>query len=180
MVHDGSTHDGSHKLPVREPGGSALPPTSPRLLGRCGPSSAWDAERQRANAPVMSNEVKGRTSLEVLRRSLGERLKVWRIAGGLTQAQLATRIGYSRSAVAGAESRAQGTARDFWVRCDAVLGAGGVLVAHYRRIVAAREREVFERAREAEAEREEKIRQWRASMNLPDETVVFVDPPVYY
>jgi regulator of protease activity HflC (stomatin/prohibitin superfamily) len=61
-----------------------------------------------------------------------------------------------------------------------VLGAGGVLVAHYRRIVAAREREVFERAREAEAEREEKIRQWRASMNLPDETVVFVDPPVYY
>ena len=105
---------------------------------------------------------------------------MWRLAAGLTQEQLARRIGYSRSAVAGAESSGQGTARDFWMRCDAVLGAGGVLVAYYRRIVAAREREVFERARLAEAERDERIRQWRAEMELPDETVIFVDPPVYY
>jgi len=61
-----------------------------------------------------------------------------------------------------------------------VLGAGGVLIAHYRRIVAAREREMFERARRAEAERDERIRRWREEMNLPGETVIFVDPPVYY
>jgi len=160
---------------------SELPPTSPRLLGGYGTSSAGHAQRRRrANKPVISEEDKGRRSPELLRRSLGERLKSWRIAAGLTQAQLANRTGYSRSAVAGAESSGQGTARDFWVRSDAVLGAGGVLVAHYRTIVAAREREMFERARRAEAERDEKIREWRAEMNLPDETVIFVDPPIYY
>jgi hypothetical protein len=54
------------------------------------------------------------------------------------------------------------------------------LLASYRRLVAAREREAFEQARRAAVERDEKIRQWRAEMNLPDETVIFADPPVYY
>ena len=118
-------------------------------------------------------------SLELLRGSLGERLRVWRIAAGLTQGHLGRRIGYSRSAVSNAES-GDPPARDFWVRCDAVLCAGGVLLASYRRLVAAREQEAFEQARRAAVERDEKIRQWRAEMNLPDETVIFTDPPLYY
>jgi len=177
MLQDGSPD----RLPVREPGMSELPVTSPRLLGRgSAASTAGAAERQRANVSLVPSEDVREQSREQLRASLGKRLKTWRLAAGLSQQQLASRIGYSRSAVAGAESSGQGRARDFWVRCDAVIGAGGVLIAHYRKVVAAREREVFERARRAEAERDERIRLWRAEVNLPDQTVVFVDPPVYY
>lgn len=60
-----------------------------------------------------------------------------------------------------------------------MLGAGGVLVALLRRIAAARDREALSEARREEVERDEKIRQWR-EMNLPDETVIFIDPPLYY
>jgi transcriptional regulator with XRE-family HTH domain len=136
-------------LPVREPGASALPPTNPRLLGGCGsllPSP---------DAVLVSKEDAGRPSVDQLRRSLGGRLKMWRVAVGFSQQQLAARTGFSRSTVAGVESGSRRTARDFWVRCDAALGAGGVLLARYRVVVAEQERESRDQARQAEAECED-------------------------
>ena len=172
----------THKLPVREPGGSELPPTSPRMLGGSGSSlPSRDVEGGRASGPVLPDEDAGRSGADQFRRSLGRRLRVWRVAVGLSQQQLASgRVGFSRSTVAGVESGRRRAARDFWVRCDAVRGAGGVLVACYRRVVAERERESSGRARKAEAGREERVRQRRAEMGLPDDTVIFTDPPLYY
>jgi hypothetical protein len=139
------TDDRSHELlPVRKPGGSVLPPTSPRMLGRWG----------RPSAPVMPDERAGRPGMDVLRRSLGRRLTVWRVAVGLSQRQLASRIGFSQLTVAGVESGNRRAARDFWVRCDSAPGAGGALIASYRRVVVAQEQEFRERADKAEAERE--------------------------
>ena len=65
------------------------------------------------------------------RRSLGDRLAQLRMAAQLSQSQLAPLIGYSRSTIATAETGQRTAARDFWQRCDQVLGSGGVLTCRY-------------------------------------------------
>lgn len=60
-----------------------------------------------------------------LRRELGRDLKARRQAAGLSQPQLASRTGYSRSTVATLESATGGAAaRAFWEKCDAVFATG--------------------------------------------------------
>lgn len=54
----------------------------------------------------------------------------------LSQLALAAQVGYSRSAVAGAESGAFVPTRDFWQRVDKALAAGGTLVARFDRFAA--------------------------------------------
>lgn len=70
----------------------------------------------------------GSAEIEKSRRALGSRLAEHRRAAGLSQHQLAGLIGYSRSAIATAETGRRPAARDFWQRCDQVLVTGGVLV----------------------------------------------------
>jgi hypothetical protein len=60
-------------------------------------------------------------------RALGRQLAASRQAAGLTQQQLARLVVCSRSAVANIETGRQHSGRDFWARCDQVLGTGDAL-----------------------------------------------------
>jgi hypothetical protein len=56
-----------------------------------------------------------------LRKELGRALKTARASAGLVQRELAHKVGYSRSRVAGAEG-GDYVSQQFWERCDVVLG----------------------------------------------------------
>lgn len=99
-------------------------------------------------------------------REAGEALARWRAAARLSQTQLASRIGYSRSQVAGAERGSQRTAEGFWRRCDEVLGANRALLTAYSKIDAARQAKQQETARQAEAQREARLERWRAQQGV--------------
>jgi DNA-binding transcriptional regulator YiaG len=60
----------------------------------------------------------------------GQRLKQRRRTAGLSQTELARRIGYSRSTISDAEAKGVGAAA-LWERADLELGAGGELVVLY-------------------------------------------------
>jgi transcriptional regulator with XRE-family HTH domain len=68
-------------------------------------------------------------SVAVMLRELGRQLAALRREAGLTQHDLAVRVGYSRTTLSMAEIGRQSQAREFWVACDSGLDAGGVLVA---------------------------------------------------
>jgi transcriptional regulator with XRE-family HTH domain len=90
-----------------------------------------------------------------------------RLAAGLNQRQLASRLGYSRGQVAGAEAGTQSTAMELWRPCDRVLDAGGTLVAAREQVEAASRalREVA--VGRVEANREARLQRWRAENGLP-------------
>jgi transcriptional regulator with XRE-family HTH domain len=72
--------------------------------------------------------------LQELREVLGRSLQAARQAAGLLQRELAHKIGYSRSAVANAESGQTRHAHRFWELCDEVLATGGRLSLGYNEI----------------------------------------------
>ncbi len=57
----------------------------------------------------------------------GRELRRRRTRAGLTQRELAMRVQYSRETVAAVERGRRFASREFAVRCDGVLGTGGVL-----------------------------------------------------
>ena len=65
-----------------------------------------------------------------LRRALGQKLKTARNTAGLSQQQLARRVGYTRSGVSSAESGGY-AARRFYELCDDALKTSGTLAADY-------------------------------------------------
>ncbi|MBN1172225.1 MAG: helix-turn-helix domain-containing protein, partial [Micromonosporaceae bacterium] len=67
-------------------------------------------------------------------RALGQQLAALRKAVGHTQQSLAPLTLYGRSTIANVETGHQRVTRDFWVRCDRLLDAGGTLVGEYDRI----------------------------------------------
>jgi DNA-binding XRE family transcriptional regulator len=69
--------------------------------------------------------------LRARREELGRTLKAARQASGLLQRELAHKIGYSRSAVANAETGWHGYSYRFWVLCDEVLETKGTLSSCY-------------------------------------------------
>lgn len=87
-----------------------------------------------------------------------------RSQAGLTQEELAGRIGYSRSVVGGAESLKRIPAESFWRRSDEVLDGGGALLRAYRQLAEAR----AERARAARRRADLK-RQARVRASLPED-----------
>lgn len=96
--------------------------------------------------------------VRVAREDLGSRLRELRRAAGLTQQELAERVGYSRARVAGAES-GEGCAALFWTGCDKVLNGGGTLSAGYGAIEELRRRRHAEDAAAARAERLRRVQQ---------------------
>jgi transcriptional regulator with XRE-family HTH domain len=71
--------------------------------------------------------------VRVVRRALGRQLAGYRVAAGLSQTLLASRIHYSRSTIANAEVGRQNAPRAFWQRADELLAADGRLLdAHDR------------------------------------------------
>jgi hypothetical protein len=69
-----------------------------------------------------------------LRRALGRELAALRSRAGFSQWEFAPLTGYSRSTLSDAELGRHRLRREFWLRCDAALLAGGALVAAYDRI----------------------------------------------
>lgn len=76
--------------------------------------------------------------LGALAQALSDLLSAFRDGAGLTQRQLADRIGYARVTIATAEGGQRTPASAFWSRCDDALGAGGALRAAYDQLAAAR------------------------------------------
>jgi excisionase family DNA binding protein len=62
--------------------------------------------------------------------TLGQKLRIARLASGFTQAYLATKMGSTRYLVARAELENRGD-REFWEAADRTLGLGGTLVAEF-------------------------------------------------
>jgi transcriptional regulator with XRE-family HTH domain len=65
------------------------------------------------------------------RKELGKALAAWRAVAGLTQAELSSRVNYSRSAIGNVETGRQTAPRAFWERSDQELQADGALVTAY-------------------------------------------------
>lgn len=88
-------------------------------------------------------------------RALGQQLAASRRAAKLSQAALASLVGYSRSTVANAETGRQPVVRAFWQCCDEALGTGTSLarghdeIAELRRGSHVRSAAVAHRARTA-------------------------------
>lgn len=69
------------------------------------------------------------------RKALGRRLALFREAAGYTQHEFAPLTLYGRSTIANVETGGQRAPREFWQRCDELLGAGGVLTVDHDEIV---------------------------------------------
>lgn len=68
-----------------------------------------------------------------MRRDLGHRLRELRTKAGLSQQQLASRTGYTRSAVSNSESGGY-AARRFWQKCDELFDTDALFVDIYERM----------------------------------------------
>lgn len=73
-------------------------------------------------------------ALAEMRRQLGRQLAARRKAAALMQRELGTLAGYSRTAIANAETGAAGIGRHLWERVDQVLGTGELFARGYDRI----------------------------------------------
>ena len=80
----------------------------------------------------------GSDHLGQLKQALGDRFADHRATAGLTQQQVADRIGYSRVTVATAEGGHRVPAEEFWHRSDQLLRADGELRRIYDQLAAAR------------------------------------------
>jgi transcriptional regulator with XRE-family HTH domain len=105
-------------------------------------------------------------AIDAARHALGSQLAALRKTIGDSQAQLAARVGYSRSTIANVETSRQQMSLDFWRRCDAALGASGELLAgaeDIEELIRSRRRQL---AAKAQAERDAKIQELRKT-HLP-------------
>jgi transcriptional regulator with XRE-family HTH domain len=75
-------------------------------------------------------------AVAAMRRELGRQLAARRKAAGHLQRELAALVGYSRTAIANAETGATGLGRQLWERADQVLGAGELFARGHDRIQA--------------------------------------------
>jgi transcriptional regulator with XRE-family HTH domain len=108
--------------------------------------------------------------LAPFRQTLADLLATLRREAGLTQQQVADRLGYSRTTVAGAETAHRQPGEAFWTSCDDLLAPAGQLRSAYAQLAAARRDRARRLALQAELERETKLAQWRAAHNLPAST----------
>jgi len=93
-------------------------------------------------------------AIAVMLRDLGRQLGALRRGAGLTQQDLASLTGFSRTTVSLAEIGRQSPAREFWAACDTALRTGGALTTGFDQIEAAREAGQRAVARAAQEARE--------------------------
>lgn len=104
--------------------------------------------------------------LRPLERALGDLLAAHRAAAGITQQELARRVGYARVTVATAESGHRQPAEEFWIRCEDALGTGHDLRRAYRQLAGARERRRQESAARVQADRVARAT-WASGVGAP-------------
>jgi len=105
--------------------------------------------------------------LAPFRQTLADLLATLRKEASLTQQQVADRLGYSRTTVAGAETGHRLPGKAFWAAADDVLAPGGELRSAYAQLAAARRDRGRQLERQAEVEREARVARWREASNLP-------------
>ncbi|HZD71225.1 MAG TPA: helix-turn-helix transcriptional regulator [Actinomycetes bacterium] len=118
-----------------------------------------------AEQGLLPDSVLAEAVVEARRRG-GRELSRLRGRAGLSQQDLANRVGYTRGQVAGAEVGSQSTAPEFWQACDRVLAAGGALVAARAEVGAAMRARRDAAIRREEGRREARLQQWRAEREL--------------
>lgn len=175
--HAGDLIDATDYGRAKQPSGAATPPPAPSesTAARQGHAKAAPSApvgRDRA-APVAERAEEGLVedaalaeAVAAARRQAGRELARLRSEAGLSQQDLANRIGYTRGQVGGAEAGSQATAPEFWQACDRVLAAGGALVVARARIEAAMKARRDAAARREEAKREARLQQWRTEHGL--------------
>ena len=73
-------------------------------------------------------------AVTALRRELGRQLAGRRKAAGYAQRELGVLVGYSRTAIANAETGGTALGRQLWQAADRVLGTGELFTCGYDRI----------------------------------------------
>lgn len=86
--------------------------------------------------PAADGRASAREEIDALRRQLGRELAAWRARAGLTQQEVASRAGYSRSTVASAEA-GDPVSTIFWTAADRAVSAGGSLATSHAQTEAA-------------------------------------------
>ena len=92
----------------------------------------WDLRYLRPQAAG----VRESDAVAAIRRELGRQLAARRKAAGYLQRELAVLVGYSRTAIANAETGAARIGRQLWASADQVLGTGELFTRGYDRIQA--------------------------------------------
>src|ERR1700733_14778420 len=112
----------------RVTGYSTLPGRKARRVlsagGALAPGPSRNARPRVAGPPQLPSE----RGLAAAARALAAGLAGRRRANGLTQPELAGRVGVSVTTVGHAETGRLWQSRQFWERADAILGAGGALL----------------------------------------------------
>jgi transcriptional regulator with XRE-family HTH domain len=109
----------------------------------------------------------GPDELAPFRQTLADLLAALRREAGLTQQQVADRLGYSRATVAGAETGHRQPGEAFWARCDDLQASRGELRAAHAQLAGARRDRAERLVRQAETERDARVARWRAANLLP-------------
>jgi DNA-binding XRE family transcriptional regulator len=110
-------------------------------------------------AVVASDEVLGADAIGPLLEELAGLLVALRVGAGLSQTQLARRIGYSRSCVSNVETGRRAASEEFWEACDTALKSGHRLRGLHGRILLARAGRDREAARQRRAEHQARARE---------------------
>jgi DNA-binding XRE family transcriptional regulator len=108
------------------------------------PQPVVPAGGENGHVSVAAGQVSLAEELRARHGELGRALKSARQAAGLAQRELARKVGYSRSAVANAETGANRYSCRFWVLCDEVLKTSGTLLSGYNQARALRIRHLIE------------------------------------
>jgi DNA-binding XRE family transcriptional regulator len=108
-----SEHDNApSELPVRVPGGSELPPTSPLMLGKGDRAGGSRSGGPLAELPAC---------LQAFRLSMGNAVKARRTGLGLTQGELARLAGCDRQTIVRLEKAHCSPTLDQWFKVAAAL-----------------------------------------------------------
>jgi tetratricopeptide (TPR) repeat protein len=140
------------------------PPEAGRRDDAPGRSQGASAALAAADRGEAEPAAVGEDALAPLLGVLRDLLVSLRSQAGLTQEELADRIGYSRSAVGGAESLKRVPAESFWRRTDEVLDGRGALLRAYRQLAEARAERARAARRRADLKRQARVRAWRTSL----------------
>jgi transcriptional regulator with XRE-family HTH domain len=101
-----------------------------------------------------------RDQIGPLQQTLADLLVTLRKAAGLSQTDLARRIGYGRTHVSNAENRHRVASPEFWDACDTALDADGRLRRAYEQIADARAQRDHQLAEQRRAEHRARAQAW--------------------
>lgn len=104
------------------------------------------------------------TTVAGLQRELGSQLDAFRKVARVTQDELASATGYSRSSIANIQAGRQRADERFWRRCDEVLNASGALLKAWARTEEIKRQIYLEQAERTRQRQEAELSALRANL----------------